>query len=316
MTRLPILFNPAAGRGTKDPDALLRRLPAAHRERVECVPFGAPWDFEPHIAAAQKAGGPIILWGGDGTNHHAMKALRAAGCPVPMASLPGGSGNGLARGLRTPLDPAGALIRLLEGREERIDLGLIDGEPFINLCGTGFEGKVAHAFHQGKGRGLPGYLRDILYLWTDNEKAALTWDAEVPPPTEPVSARERLRAAWDGPEPPLPAEAWSLCFANLPTHGMGLWLTPQANPIDGLLTWSTLRKPGFLDVLTQGLPLFSESGRSALRTQGRVGKTVLQMDRALPWHVDGEPIEARDRAEFRVEPRAFRIQVTDACPWG
>lgn len=315
MNRLPILFNAAAGRGTKDPDALLRRLPLAIRERVACVPFGAPWDFEPHIDAAKRAGGPIILWGGDGTNHHAMKALREAGCPVPMASLPGGSGNGLARGLRTPLDPAGALIRLLGGREARIDLGLIDGEPFINLCGTGFEGKVAHAFHQGKGRGLPGYLRDILRLWTDDEKAALSWDAEVPPPAEAISPRERLRAAWDGPEPAPPSEAWSLCLANLPTHGMGLWLTPQANPTDGHLTWSTLRKPGFVEVFTEGLSLFSESGRSALRAQGRVGRAVLSMDRALPWHLDGEPIAARDRAEFRVEPRAFRIQVTDAFPW-
>jgi diacylglycerol kinase (ATP) len=315
VTRLPILFNPAAGRGTKDPDALLRRLPPAHRERVECIPFGAPWDFEPHIRAAQQAGGPIILWGGDGTNHHAMKALRAAGCPVPMASLPGGSGNGLARGLRTPLDPAGALIRLLEGQERVIDLGLLDGEPFINLCGTGFEGKVAHAFHQGKGRGLPGYLRDIVRLWKEEERARLHWEAEVPPPTEAVSPRERLRAAWRGPEPGLPTEAWSLCLANLPTHGMGLWLTPQANPTDGHLTWSTLRKPSPVEMITQGLSLFSESSASALRAQGRVTGGVVTLDRALPWHLDGEPIAARDRAEFRVEPRAFRIQVTEACPW-
>lgn len=315
MTRLPILFNPAAGRGTKDPEALLRRLPKAHRDRVACIPFGAPWDFEPHIHAARQAGGPLILWGGDGTNHHAMKALRAAGCPVPMASLPGGSGNGLARGLRTPLDPAGALIRLLEGQERVIDLGLLDGEPFINLCGTGFEGKVAHAFHRGKGRGLPGYLRDILRLWAEGERAQLRWEAEVPPASTPISPRERLRAAWQGAEPGLPTEAWSLCLANLPTHGMGLWLTPQANPTDGHLTWSTLRKPGPLEIFTQGLSLFSESAASSLRAQGRVTQGTLILDRPLPWHLDGEPIPERDRATFRVEPRAFRIQVTEACPW-
>ena len=95
----------------------------------------------------------------------------------------------------------------------------------------------------------------------------------------------------------------------------GLWLTPQANPTDGHLTWSTLRKPGPVEMVTQGLSLFSESSASSLRAQGRVTGGVVTLDRPLPWHLDGEPIAARDRAEFRVEPRAFRIQVTDACPW-
>jgi hypothetical protein len=31
--------------------------------------------------------------------------------------------------------------------------------------------------------------------------------------------------------------------------------------------------------------------------------------------MDGEPAEARDRAELSVEPRAFRMQVTQHCPW-
>lgn len=315
VSRLPILFNPAAGRGTKDPDALMRRLPAEARARVEPLAFGPPWDFAPHIAAAKAAGGPLFMWGGDGSLHHAMRALRAAGNPVPLAAIPGGSGNGLPRGLRTPLNPAGAVLRLLEGRELVIDLGLLDGEPFVNLCGTGFEGRVALAFHHGKGRGLPGYLRSIAGLWMDRQPVDLQWQAEVPPPETPVTPRERLRAAWDGPEPALPASAWSLCIANLPTHGMGLWLTPQANPTDGFLTWSTLRRPGLLEMPFQGLPLFSESGRSSLRQQGRLLRGTVQLSRPQPWHLDGEPQPERDRAELGVEPRAFRLQVTGDCPW-
>ena len=154
VPKLPILYNPASGIAPKDPDALLRPLPRELRDRVDPIPFGPPWDFEPHIARAQRAEGPLLVWGGDGTIHHAAKALIDRGCPVPLGAIPGGSGNGLVRGLRTPLEPAGALHCLLEGRELRMDLPRLDGEPFLNVCGTGFEAAVAHRFAALPGRGF------------------------------------------------------------------------------------------------------------------------------------------------------------------
>ena len=59
--RLPILFNPASGTSPKDPDALLRPLPRDLRDRVEPIPFGPPWDFEPAIAQALAAEGPLLV---------------------------------------------------------------------------------------------------------------------------------------------------------------------------------------------------------------------------------------------------------------
>ncbi|MBK8789210.1 MAG: hypothetical protein IPO28_03265 [Holophagaceae bacterium] len=163
--KLPILFNPASGTSPKDPDALLRPLPKALQDRVEPIPFGPPWDFGPSIDQALRAGGPLFVWGGDGTIHHAAKALIQRGCPVPLAAIPGGSGNGLVRGLRTPLEPSGALRRLLEGQELRMDLPRLDGEPFLNLCGTGFEAAVAHRFDAMPGRGFTTYARACWQLW-------------------------------------------------------------------------------------------------------------------------------------------------------
>ena len=66
---LPILFNPLAGTSSKDPEALLRPLPKELRDRLVPTPFGPPWDFGPAIAQATKAGGPLLVWGGDGTLH-------------------------------------------------------------------------------------------------------------------------------------------------------------------------------------------------------------------------------------------------------
>lgn len=313
--RLPLLFNPKAGPGGKDPEALLARLPADCRSRIEAIPFGPPWDFEPHVAQAQAAGGPLFVWGGDGTIHHAGRYLASVGCPVALAAVPGGSGNGLVRGLRTPLEPAGAVQRLLEGRELVMDLPSLDGVPFLNLCGTGFEAAVAHGFDALPARGFLSYARLCLDLWRNHPSVGLLWEADSAAMPAPAGRRARIRAALRGGEPGLPGKAWSLTFANLPQYGSGLWIAPGADPTDGALQWITLKRPGLMDFPSELPQLFREGGQTLLREEGRILRADLRLDQPMPWHLDGEPAPVRDRAELRVVPRAFRMQVTGACPW-
>jgi diacylglycerol kinase family enzyme len=312
---VPLVFNPRSGAGAMDVDALLARLPAEWRERIRPVRLEPPFDYGASIEQARAAGAPLLVWGGDGTLHHAGRALAAAGCPVPLGAVPGGSGNGLVRGLRTPLDPAGAVARLLEGRELAMDLPRLDGVPFLNLCGTGFEAAVATAFDGAKGRGFLSYAGVSLRLWRSHPQVGLGWAAASAPMPEAGTRLDRLRAAWRGPQPDLPGTAWSLCFANLPQYGSGLWIAPGADPTDGALDWVRLGRPGCWDLLTQVPQLFREGGRTRLRRQGRILSAVVDLDRALPWHLDGEPAPARDRAELTLERRAFRMQVSSECPW-
>lgn len=313
--KLPLVFNPRSGSGAKPVDALMARLPEEVRNRIEPMPFGPPWDFEPLIERAEKAEGPLLVWGGDGTIHHAGRALVEAGCPVPLGAIPGGSGNGLVRGLRTPLEPAGAVINLLQGRELRLDLGRLDGAPFLNVCGTGFEAAVAHGFDALPGRGFLNYARLCLDLWRHHPETKVRWDAARPDLVEPGSLKDKLKAAWRGAEPELPESAWSLCFANLPQFGSGFWIAPGADPTDGLLQWVTLKRPGLFDAVSDLPQLFREGGRSQLRREGRVLRAIVHLDAPGPWHMDGEPVAVRDRAEITVEKGAFRMQVTSACPW-
>jgi diacylglycerol kinase family enzyme len=214
-----------------------------------------------------------------------------------LAALPGGSGNGLTRGLRTPVEPAAALRRLLEGRELRMDLPRLDGVPFLNVCGTGFEAAVAHRFAGLPGRGFSTYARASWQLWRSWPRAALAWDTDLASPSD------------------LPGSAWSLCFANLPQYGSGLWIAPGADPTSGALQWATLARPSWFDLLAEVPRLFREGGHTRLRQEGRLQRALLRLEHPQPWHVDGEPATERDRAELAVEPRAFRMQVTGACPW-
>lgn len=312
---IPLIHNPRAGNGRLDPDALLARLPEDLRRRIRPVRLEVPFDFQPWIREAAAEDVPLLVWGGDGTLHHAGRALAADGCSAALGAVPGGSGNGLVRGLRTPLDPAGAVMRLLEGRDLAVDLPALDGEPFLNVCGTGFEAEVAAAFEAAHGRGFRTYLRACFALWRRYPGLRLRWEAEGPAEDPCPGRMARLKAAWRGPEPDLPEAAWSLCFANLPQYGSGLWIAPQAHPADGFLTWARLTRPSVWDVLSEVPVLFREGGRTPLRAEGRILRAVVRLDRPAPWHLDGEPVAPRDRAELTLRPGAFRMRVTNDCPW-
>ncbi len=79
----------------------------------------------------------IAVYGGDGTVTEAADVLR--GQDVPLAILPGGTGNGAARMLKLPmvLAQAAALIHP-PYHLRKIDLGLINGHAFILRADIGF----------------------------------------------------------------------------------------------------------------------------------------------------------------------------------
>ena len=132
---------------------------AAHRMR-EAVERGRPaWkDYavyltrEPGHATelareAVAAGADVVLAvGGDGTVNEVARGL--IGSPAALGIVPVGSGNGLARALRIPLQPEAALHALESGARRRMDIGSLNGRLFLNVAGVGFDAVVGQAFHE------------------------------------------------------------------------------------------------------------------------------------------------------------------------
>src|SRR5918996_3861501 len=86
-----------------------------------------------HLAkgAAHEGLDLVIALGGDGTVNEVVNGLAQTG--VPMAILPGGGVNVLARSLGVPNDPIEATAHLLRNRDRpprRIPLGRADGRYF------------------------------------------------------------------------------------------------------------------------------------------------------------------------------------------
>ena len=127
-------------------------------------------------AARSRGVATVVAWGGDGTMNEVASAL--AFTDTAIAMVPSGSGNGLARELKIPFDPAAAFDVAYRGREMVIDAGEIGGRLFFNIAGIGLDARVAHRFAvDGLGRrgfsrylaltiGVRGYLPDQLTVTT------------------------------------------------------------------------------------------------------------------------------------------------------
>jgi diacylglycerol kinase family enzyme len=154
MSRPPlVVVNPRASRlhGVRDRERLRRELGARLGDRYGVEPDWAP---ESHAGALEAlgdvAGRPLVVAaGGDGTVREAATA--AAAHDVPLAIVPGGTGNVLAgtlrlRGLWTSIDVAAT------GRPRRIDLGwarwgaagddTIHERAFTVAAGMGFDARI------------------------------------------------------------------------------------------------------------------------------------------------------------------------------
>ena len=133
-----------------------------------------------------------------------------------LAIVPSGSGNGLARELGIPLEPAGAFRVLFEARSRLIDAGELDGHLFFNIAGIGLDARVAHRFAQGglERRGFVRYLelaaREVL-SFTPHEYALTANGRDV-------SVRPLL-----------------IAIANARQYGNGALIAPDAQLDDGQL---------------------------------------------------------------------------------
>ena len=164
---LQLVFNPAAGKGRAK--AALAAALALLDER------GVPYTLHTtrcaghatELAAATPPGSVVVAIGGDGTVHEVAKGLLRDGSTGgrTLGILPLGSGDDFAFSLGLPReDLQGALQRLLDAEPRLVDLGTVNGEPFFNAVGTGFDAEVAERVRSSPRflKGFSGYLYSVL----------------------------------------------------------------------------------------------------------------------------------------------------------
>jgi YegS/Rv2252/BmrU family lipid kinase len=245
--------------------------------------------------AAVAVGAELVLSvGGDGTANEVARGL--IGSQAALGIVPAGSGNGLARALRLPLRPVPALDALETGVRRRIDVGMLNGQPFLNVAGVGFDAVVSRAFHdsgrRGGRRGLLGYVRLSLREMIRYRAPRLVIEAEG----------ERLEA-----------RPFVLTLANGPQYGSGAVINPGGKLDDGLLEVVILEDGPILGLLAASPRLFVGGvNRIAGYRRLRVARAILTAEGSVAVHRDGDPAAEAERVVVSLEPRALTV-VTPAA---
>ena len=141
MARWAIIYNPVAG--GFDP-AKLESIQAALRNlgiESELLPTRER-GHATEIARAVEGVERVAVFGGDGTLNEAAEGMLGRG--IPLAFLPGGSGNSMAGELGLPRNPVDAARALAGSKTLSIHPGKVDGRHFLLMAGFGFDGLAIH----------------------------------------------------------------------------------------------------------------------------------------------------------------------------
>ena len=248
---------------------------------------------EGQAAAAVAAGVDLVLaCGGDGTVTACAAGL--AGTRVPMAVVPAGTGNLLARNIGLPLDVRGALAVALTGADRELDVGMANGRPFLVMAGLGLDAQMLGSTSEPLKKRLG---------WMAYAVAALRHLRDRP-------MRVVLRA--DG-RPPARRHASVVIAGNVGRLQGGVALLPGAEPDDGLLNVVVLTARGWggwLTVLAQ--VLLRQPGAAGRVSRGAFRELQVDADREYPWELDGELMGKTRRLDIEIQPERLVLRVPRA----
>ena len=133
---ITVLLNPRAG--GQDAEAIERVATAFRQAGVTDVDVRAvPGALVRTVAgeAIARRAAVVVAGGGDGTISAAASAL--VGSDTTLGILPLGTLNHFAKDVGTPLDLDGAVNAIVRGRSVAVDVGEVNGRPFINNASIG-----------------------------------------------------------------------------------------------------------------------------------------------------------------------------------
>ncbi|MEY8316704.1 YegS/Rv2252/BmrU family lipid kinase [Oscillospiraceae bacterium 50-58] len=215
----------------------------------------------------------VICAGGDGTLSEVVSGLTEVKDPPPLGYIPFGSTNDCATTLHLPRKPReAALVAAGTGVSVPIDIGRLNGKPFIYVAAFGAFTKVAYDTPQD----LKNTFGHLAYIFAGI--ASL-----------PTIAPYRMKVAYDGKT--LEDEFYFGMVSN--SQSIGGIRPPTANRVvldDGLFEVLLVKKPLNLADFTDGVQALANPSaeRSGALVQFQASQLTFTCEQPIPWTVDGE----------------------------
>ncbi|HXY69589.1 MAG TPA: diacylglycerol kinase family protein [Gemmatimonadales bacterium] len=302
MSATLVILNPASGHGLGR--KLRPRIEHALREAgvaFDLVETGAPGDA---VGLAREAAGRverILAAGGDGTVHEVANGMLQA-APAPdgatrpaLGTIPIGTGNDFAKLVNVyKRPPEEAARRMAAATVRRFDVGKVIGEYFDNSLGIGFDAEVARQANQTtKLSGIAVYVAAVYKSFVSFRAPILDVASSAHRETGPMMMLE--------------------CSIGRSAGG-GFYLTPDADPADGLLDVCLIRKVGLMKFLRYVPRVLGgkHTGLAEVAMFRTASVRIRSTDRPLLLHLDGE-VRAPESREIEVTLEAGRLRVLVAA---
>lgn len=227
----------------------------------------------------------VVSVGGDGSAQEVATALLQT--DTVMGVLPAGSGNGFAMHLGYDRNIAHA-IRLLNTAEPRlIDCGRVNGRPFVNVAGIGYDGAVAERMKRTARRGFWPYLYHAVVGGLLHRPVRYKVEAEG--------------QCWED-------TFFLVTIANGPMYGYSFYIAPDACVDDGLFSgviFKNVSRWHYILAIPSSLSGRLYKEHFVIHFQAKQVKVTCEQPTFA--HADGESLGKGNAFQFEIIPRALKI---------
>lgn len=286
--RALIIVNPKAGRRLIREVVLpqVRAVFAEHGYRVRL----ARTKFAGHATRIVRDLLPqldlVVVVGGDGTVDEVVAAID--GSDIPVGIIPLGTANVLSLDLGIPQNPIEAARTIVHGKTRKVDIGYINGRPFVLMASAGFDAFAVHATDDS----VKFFLGKLAYLFSALW-AALTYRWK--------------RLAVQIPEKGFEDSGYLAIASNSRFYGGRVNFDPAIQIDDGRLDLLLFKRSSILDVFRTLMALLT---RSKLRPSElavyRAGHFVLTSKSRMYVQVDGDKVPDHE-ADISIGPGRLTV---------
>jgi YegS/Rv2252/BmrU family lipid kinase len=241
------------------------------------------------VRALDEGAEQIIVWGGDGSVQRSIDVL--AGTGVPLAIIPAGTANLLARNLGIPIDLEAAVDVAVNGGIRAIDVGTLNGERFAVMAGAGFDARMISSADGSLKRRL-GRASYVL------------------------AGARAVKAGRFGAHIRVDGTTWhegpvgSILAGNVGNLFAGVQVFADARPDDGLLDVGIVTAESVAQWgRTVGRALVADVADSPFVHVTTAREVEIELDRKVRYEIDGGDRKKVRSLRLAVEPGAVRVRV-------
>lgn len=290
MKKIRFIINPKSG--TADKHQFVEWINSTIDKNIfdsEVIFTKAPGHATELAREAAQAGYEIVVSvGGDGSANETGIGL--VGTKTALGIIPTGSGNGMARHLKIPIDFKKSVALLNSGKPELVDTLKINERFCLGTFGIGFDAHIAHLFAKAGTRGYSTYVKLVLAEFSK---------------FKPIN----FKIFADKKEYHI--SCFLLTFANSSQFGNNAVIAPFADVKDGIIDISIVRKfPVFAAPHLIYRMMNNTIHNSKFFDRLNAKEILVRNEGKINGHIDGEPVQLDGDIAIKMNPLSLNIIVS------